>query len=66
MSGDDHGLWLKLAMIMFLTWSVLFYGVRLWAKLRVKTTGADDVAVTCALVGDKNTQLGTQRGTPRE
>ncbi|KAJ6782936.1 hypothetical protein PWT90_03088 [Aphanocladium album] len=49
MAGDDHGPWLTLAMIMFLTWSVLFYWVRLWAKLRVKTAGADDWAVSCAL-----------------
>ncbi|KAJ4147213.1 hypothetical protein LMH87_001752 [Akanthomyces muscarius] len=49
MAGDDHGLWLKLAMIMFLTWSLLFYGVRLWGRLRVKTAASDDVVVTCAL-----------------
>ncbi|KAJ3494565.1 hypothetical protein NLG97_g4000 [Lecanicillium saksenae] len=49
MAGDDHGSWLTLAMIIFLTWSILFYWVRLWAKLRVKTVGADDWAVTCAL-----------------
>lgn len=50
MAGDDHGPWLTLAMIMFLTWSILFYWVRIWAKLRVKTAGNDDWAVTAALV----------------
>ena len=52
MAGDDHRLWLKLAMIMFLTWSILFYGVRLWGRLRVKTAASDDVVVTCALVSE--------------
>ncbi|KAM3508513.1 hypothetical protein MY11210_006688 [Beauveria gryllotalpidicola] len=50
MANDDHGPWLTLAMILFLAWAILFYGVRLWAKLRIKTIGADDWAVTGALV----------------
>lgn len=57
MAGDDHGPWLKSAMIIFLTWSILFYGVRLWGRLRVKTAASDDVVVTCALVsGDRSMQ----------
>ncbi|KAM3545562.1 hypothetical protein ARSEF1564_001556 [Beauveria bassiana] len=50
MASDDHGPWLTLAMIIFLTWAILFYAVRLWAKLRIKTIGADDWAVTGALI----------------
>ncbi|KAM3498494.1 hypothetical protein MY10362_008189 [Beauveria mimosiformis] len=50
MANDDHGPWLTLAMVIFLTWALLFYGVRLWAKLRIKTIGADDWAVTGALI----------------
>ncbi len=49
-SENNRGHWLNLAMIIFLTWSVLFYCVRVWAKIRVKTMGSDDVVVTCALV----------------
>ncbi|OAA53275.1 Transcription factor [Cordyceps fumosorosea ARSEF 2679] len=50
MAGDDRGSWLTLAMIIFLTWSILIYGVRMWAKLRVKSVGADDWVVTLALI----------------
>ncbi|KAM3457684.1 hypothetical protein NHJ6243_007705 [Beauveria neobassiana] len=50
MASNDHGPWLTLAMIIFLTWAILFYAVRLWAKLRIKTIGADDWAVTGALI----------------
>ncbi|KAM3457580.1 hypothetical protein MY3296_001012 [Beauveria thailandica] len=50
MANDDHASWLTLAMIVFLTWALLFYAVRVWAKLRIKTIGADDWAVTGALI----------------
>ncbi|KAM3552068.1 hypothetical protein ARSEF4850_007562 [Beauveria asiatica] len=50
MANDDHASWLTLAMIVFLTWALLFYAVRVWAKLRIKTIGADDWAVTSALI----------------
>lgn len=50
MAGEDHGPWLTVSMVMFLAWSVLFFWVRLWSKLRVKTVGLDDWAVSLALV----------------
>lgn len=56
MAGDDHGPWLTTAMIIFLTWSILFSLVRLWAKLRVKTAGWDDATVSIALVGQGKDQ----------
>ena len=47
---ENRGTWLSTAMALMLAWSLMIFGVRVWAKMQTKNWGLDDYTLSTGLV----------------